>query len=116
MKPLLAFGSRNTIMPVMAEDQMAVEWEMDGFLQNWDKPAAELSPQVKAFQDLTIRKWQEYLDSADAGKENDRGARKAYQDCGPEVRLQSDHHHGHHDYRDRDSNQSRRRRQWLVVQ
>ncbi len=67
MKPLLAFGRRSTIMPVMAEDQMAVEWEMDGFTANWDQPAAELSPQVKAFQDLTIRKWQEYLDRVDGG-------------------------------------------------
>lgn len=68
MQPFMAFGMRFSFDPIFAEDKMAVEWEMDGFLRNWDTPMAELSPAVKAFQDLTIRKWQAHLDRQAADK------------------------------------------------
>ena len=41
---------------------MACEAEQRGYERHWDKPIAELNPAVHAFQDLTIRKWEEYLE------------------------------------------------------
>jgi hypothetical protein len=46
---------------VFAEDQTAVEWELEAYRSHWDAPLVELNPQVKACQRLTIRKWEEYL-------------------------------------------------------
>ena len=65
--------SRPMISTVMAEDKIAVEWEMDGYEEHWGAPLAELSPMVKAFQDLTIRKWEEYLATVE---EKRSGARR----------------------------------------
>ncbi|MBX7078352.1 MAG: aromatic ring-hydroxylating dioxygenase subunit alpha [Nannocystaceae bacterium] len=51
-----------TLQPLLGQDVWVIEREQKGWSQFWDRPAPELSPVVKAFQDLTIRKWQEYLD------------------------------------------------------
>ena len=50
-------------LPLLGQDVWVIEREQNGWQQFWDRPAPELSPVVRAFQDLTIRKWQEYLDS-----------------------------------------------------
>ncbi|MEM9195861.1 MAG: hypothetical protein AAGF12_42235, partial [Myxococcota bacterium] len=63
MKLMTQLSKPLAIDRIMAEDQAAVEWEQAGYDTHWDAPMAELNPQVKAFQDLTIRKWQAYLDS-----------------------------------------------------
>lgn len=68
MKRFMPIGMKFQFDPVFEQDREALEWEMDGYLRNWHTPMAELSPAVKAFQDLTIRKWQEYLDRQAAGK------------------------------------------------
>ncbi len=52
-----------TLQPLLGQDVWVIEREQNGWQQFWDRPAPELSPVVRAFQDLTIRKWQEYLDS-----------------------------------------------------
>ena len=52
-----------SINKVMAEDKMAVEWEMEGYQNHWDAPVAELNPMVNMFQDLTIEKWDNYVQS-----------------------------------------------------
>jgi hypothetical protein len=58
-----------TLQPLLGQDVWVIEHEQDGWERHWDKPTPELSPVVKAFQDLTIRKWQEFLDqNSDAGR------------------------------------------------
>jgi hypothetical protein len=52
-----------TLQPLLGQDVWVIEREQAGWEKNWDKPAPELSPVVKAFQDLTIRKWESYLAS-----------------------------------------------------
>jgi phenylpropionate dioxygenase-like ring-hydroxylating dioxygenase large terminal subunit len=49
------------LRPLLSEDKLAVEAEQEGYELHFDKPIAELNPCVRAFQDLTIRKWEEYL-------------------------------------------------------
>jgi phenylpropionate dioxygenase-like ring-hydroxylating dioxygenase large terminal subunit len=53
-----------TLQPLLGQDVWVIEHEQDGWERHWDRPAPELSPVVKEFQDLTIRKWEEYLQSA----------------------------------------------------
>ncbi len=50
-----------TLQPLLGQDVWVIGHEQRGWEQFWDKPAPELSPVVKAFQDLTIRKWEEHL-------------------------------------------------------
>jgi hypothetical protein len=50
-------------------DGVAVAAEQAGYEEHYDAPIAELSPAVAQFQQLTIRKWEEYLPAhPDAGK------------------------------------------------
>jgi phenylpropionate dioxygenase-like ring-hydroxylating dioxygenase large terminal subunit len=50
-----------TLQPLLGQDVWVIGHEQDGWERHWDRPAPEVSPVVKAFQDLTIRKWDEYL-------------------------------------------------------
>lgn len=52
-----------TLQPLLGQDVWVIGHEQAGWERHWDRPAPELSPVVKAFQDLTIRKWSEYLAS-----------------------------------------------------
>jgi hypothetical protein len=61
MKAFLPAAKQLTVKPLLAEDGVAVEAEQEGWERHWDAPLAELNPVVKAFQDLTIRKWEAYL-------------------------------------------------------
>ena len=62
-----------TLQPLLGQDVWVIEREQDGWERHWDRPSPELSPVVKAFQDLTIRKWEEYL------------ASRRPNACGPEL-------------------------------
>lgn len=61
MKWVVRFGNRFIVDPVFSEDGWAVELEQKAWEAEWDAPPIDLNPQVKAFQDLTVRKWEEYL-------------------------------------------------------
>ncbi len=50
-----------TLQPLLGQDVWVLRHEQEGWEHHWDRPAPELSPVVRAFQDLTIRKWEEYL-------------------------------------------------------
>jgi len=50
-----------TLEPLLGQDVWVIGHEQDGWERHWDRPSPELSPVVRAFQDLTIRKWEEYL-------------------------------------------------------
>jgi hypothetical protein len=56
-----------TLQPLLGQDVWVIRREQDGWNRHWDRPAPELSPVVKAFQDLTIRKWQQYLERTKPG-------------------------------------------------
>ena len=49
------------IRPLLGEDGVAMEAEQQGYNTYYDEPLAELNPAVNHFQQLTIRKWEEYL-------------------------------------------------------
>ena len=61
MKPFMQIANQVLVKPLLAEDGDAVEAEQEGYETHWDAPLAELNPVVKAFQDVTVRKWEEYL-------------------------------------------------------
>ena len=61
LKAFLPAAKQFTVKPLLAEDGVAVEAEQEGWERHWDAPLAELNPVVKAFQELTIRKWEDYL-------------------------------------------------------
>jgi hypothetical protein len=61
-----------------------------GYDVRWDAPPVELNPAVKAFQELTVRKWQAYLvDSANDKGASDTGADDARADNEAVRRLAS---------------------------
>jgi phenylpropionate dioxygenase-like ring-hydroxylating dioxygenase large terminal subunit len=47
--------------PILEEDGIALEAEQLGYEQYWDAPPIELNPVVPMFQQLTARKWEDYL-------------------------------------------------------
>ena len=61
MTPLLKIANAVSIKPLLRQDGFAVEAEQQGYETHFDAPLAELSPAVKLFQQLTIRKWEEHL-------------------------------------------------------
>lgn len=61
MKGVIQLGNRFIVDPVFAEDGTALELEQEAWFKHWDAPLAELNPQVRAFQELTIRKWEAWL-------------------------------------------------------
>jgi len=61
MRWVIKLGNRLVVDPVFAEDGAALELEQAAWERHWDQPIAELNPQVKAFQELTISKWERWL-------------------------------------------------------
>jgi phenylpropionate dioxygenase-like ring-hydroxylating dioxygenase large terminal subunit len=61
MEPLLTAGNALLVKPLLEQDGFAVEEEQRGFERHFDAPMMELNPAVNAFQNLTIRKWDEHL-------------------------------------------------------
>ncbi len=51
-----------TLEPLLGQDVWIIGHEQEGWQRHWDRPAPELSPVVREFQDLTIRKWEAYLE------------------------------------------------------
>lgn len=68
MDPILKIARHTLVRPLLQEDGDAVEAEQDGYNAFWSAPIAELNPAVHAFQDLTIRKWEEFLASEGGGE------------------------------------------------
>ncbi|MCB9785080.1 MAG: aromatic ring-hydroxylating dioxygenase subunit alpha [Deltaproteobacteria bacterium] len=67
MTPLLRAANALLIAPLLGQDGDAVAAEQLGWERHWDAPVAELNPAVKAFQELTIRKWEEHLARTGSG-------------------------------------------------
>jgi phenylpropionate dioxygenase-like ring-hydroxylating dioxygenase large terminal subunit len=62
MSLLLRLSNRLLIKPILDQDGGAVEAEQEGYERHWHAQLAELNPVVRAFQTLTVRKWQCYLE------------------------------------------------------
>ncbi len=62
MRLILRLANRWLIEPLLGQDGTAVEAEQEGYERHWDAQLAELNPVVRAFQTLTVRKWQAYCD------------------------------------------------------
>jgi phenylpropionate dioxygenase-like ring-hydroxylating dioxygenase large terminal subunit len=59
---VLDLSKRWLIRPLLSQDGFAVEAEQDGYEAHWDAQFVELNPVVRAFQEVTVRKWREHLD------------------------------------------------------
>ena len=64
MTAVLRIAKRMLIGPLLTEDRVAVEAEQEGYERHWDAPPIEVNPVVRAFQKVTVRKWQEHLERA----------------------------------------------------
>jgi phenylpropionate dioxygenase-like ring-hydroxylating dioxygenase large terminal subunit len=80
MDLFLRIGNRTLLDHIFKQDQRALEAEQHAYDTQWDGPAAELNPVIGAFQDLTVRKWEEYLASRDLRR---LGTREAPGACPP---------------------------------
>ena len=61
MTPVLQIANRLLIKPLLRQDGFAVEAEQAGYENHFDAPMIEINPVIALFQQLTIRKWEEYL-------------------------------------------------------
>jgi hypothetical protein len=61
MDGVMAIAKRTLVKPLLEEDGLAVEAEQEGYEAKPDAPMAEINPCIRAFQNLTIRKWEEHL-------------------------------------------------------
>jgi len=64
LQRILDVSKHGLIRPLLAQDGVAVEAEQEGYEQYWNTQFAELNPVVRAFQELTVRKWEEHLAAA----------------------------------------------------
>ncbi len=61
MTTVMKIANRLLISPLLTQDKEAVEAEQEGYEAHWDAPPMEFNPVVRAFQKVTVRKWEEYL-------------------------------------------------------
>jgi hypothetical protein len=54
--------------PLLKQDGVALEAEQEGYDLYWDAPPIELNPVVPLFQELTARKWADYLARTNAAQ------------------------------------------------
>lgn len=61
MEPIIKTANRTHVQPLLVEDKIACEAEQEGWERHWSEPIAEVNPAVHAFQNLTIKKWEQHL-------------------------------------------------------
>jgi hypothetical protein len=62
MQKMMRMTRTVTLEPLLGQDVWVLGHEQEGWEKFWDRPAPELSPVVREFQTLTIRKWEAYLE------------------------------------------------------
>ena len=67
MSTVLKVSNRMLIGPLLAQDGDAVEAEQEGYERHWNARPLEFNPVVRAFQKVTVRKWDEHLKCANGG-------------------------------------------------
>ena len=72
MNAVMKISNRMLIVPLLTQDKVAVEAEQLGYEAHWDAPPIEFNPVVREIQNLTVRKWEEYLarESLDSSIDN----------------------------------------------
>jgi hypothetical protein len=65
----LRLANRWLIRPLLGQDGVAVEAEQRAYAVHYDAPIAELNPAVALFQDVTIRRWADFLQAKSNSKE-----------------------------------------------
>lgn len=65
---VMPIAKRLLVDPLLSEDEVAVEAEQLGYEQHWDQPVPDLNPVLHAFMALTVRKWDEYIESERRGE------------------------------------------------
>lgn len=60
---LLSLAHRFYLTPLLNQDRYALEEEQTMHSHHYDKHSIELNPLVSAFQQLTLEKWEEYVNS-----------------------------------------------------
>ena len=68
MEPLIRAANELHVKPLLMQDATACEAEQVGWEKHWAEPVAEISPAVHAFQNLTIKKWEQHLAREDQKK------------------------------------------------
>lgn len=63
LERLLSAFSKHLVTPLLSDDRRACEAELQAYSRHFDAPIAEFNPAVGLCQQLTIRKWEEYLAS-----------------------------------------------------
>lgn len=63
MTPLVKLGHKWLVRPLFDEDGWAVQREQEAFERHFTQPIAEVNPMVTAYQRLTVRKWEAYLET-----------------------------------------------------
>ena len=61
MTAVMKVSNRLLIAPLLTQDRFALEAEQEGYERHWDARPVEFNPVVRAFQKVTVRKWQEHL-------------------------------------------------------
>lgn len=69
LTPFLKISNKLLIEPLLSQDGVVTQGEQLGYERYWDEPIVELNPAVNAFQALTVKKWEEYLQRERAKKE-----------------------------------------------
>jgi hypothetical protein len=68
MKTFLGMARYFLIRPLLEQDGWAVEAEQEAFDTHFDAPMIEVNPVIGQFQQLAIRKWEEYIAQSDSEK------------------------------------------------
>ncbi len=63
LNPFLNVANKLLVTPLLMEQRGACEAELEGYTRYYDSPVAEFNPAILLFQQLIIRKWEEYLAS-----------------------------------------------------
>ncbi len=71
MTAVMKLSNRWAIGPLLDQDRFAVEAEQRGYERHWDAPPVELNPAVRAFQEVTVRKWREHLEQPENARAAD---------------------------------------------
>ena len=61
MTAVMAISNRLLIGPLLSQDRFALEAEQQGYERHWNARPVEFNPVVRAFQKVTVRKWEEHL-------------------------------------------------------
>ncbi len=90
MKAVLKIADRTMITPLLSQDRIAVEAEQEGYNRYWDLRPLEVNPAVREMQQVTVRKWREFLESESQNKSTAHESRVSVNGAGATDDAQPD--------------------------